>query len=252
MAMLPSWLDSISKQLQQNGINVFGITCGKAYTNHLTGCRSIIVFANGGTDLWDAFIKDIEQQPNHLTGHLHPFDDFVHRLLQEADPNPPKSRRWIRCAENEETFVDMRPLAQQAGIGNHSHMGMLIHPEYGLWLGIRAILLTTEYIEPTTVTIQSPCGTCIEKPCISSCIGNAVLQSGWDVQRCAQAHLSSTKCHHRCASRLSCPVGITHRHSLIQHQYHSNRNDGRKELAQQLGIADHTQGVNLPWKNWTC
>jgi len=230
---------------------MFGIASGEDYSSNLSGCQSVIVFANGGTALWNSFLSDITQHPNHLSQHQHPFDDFVHRLILNSDPNPPQTRRWIRCAENEETFVDMRPLAQEAGIGSHSHMGMLIHPEYGLWVGIRAILLTTEYIKPSALPMQSPCSTCTEKPCIYSCVGNAVSQEGWDIQRCADTHLSSTQCHHRCASRLSCPIGHQHRHSIIQHQYHSNRKDGRKELARQLQIEDHTKGINLPWKNWT-
>ena len=127
----------------------------RAIPLHLSGCQSAIVFANGDTGLWNAFIDDITRNPHHLSQHQHP---FVHRIIQACDPNPPATRKWIRCAENEETFIDMRLPAQQAAIGSHSP---------------------------------------------------------------------------------------------IQHQYHSNRSDGRKQLAVQLGIEDRKSGINLPWKNWT-
>lgn len=249
--MLPTWLNTITTQLCHKGINLFGIVSGESYSTYLDGCQSIIVFANGGTELWDSFINDITQRPQNLSKHEHPFDDFVHRLIQEADPNPPSTRRWIRCADTEETFIDMRPLAQNAGIGTHSHMGMLIHPEYGLWVGLRGILLTTEYIPPSSQLSANPCSTCIEKPCISSCVGNAVTKMGWNIQLCAETHTTSQKCSIQCASRLACPIGIKHKHSPLQHMYHSNRHEGRKELSHRLKIEDTKEGENLQWKNWT-
>ena len=249
--MTPAWLTSIIQTLTPYGLNVWGVASGAAYRSLLPKSKSAVIFANGGTTLWDSFVQDIQKNPTHLSEHQHPFDDFVHRIIQHADPNPPLSRTWIRCADNEEFFLDVRPLAKESGLGTKSHMGMLIHEKYGLWMGIRAVLLTTEELSPSTQHQNSPCEQCTEKPCIPACLGNAVLDSGWDVQRCAQFHIEERECHQRCVSRLACPIGEQYRHSEIQHQYHSNRSDGRMTLAKELGITDTIIGSNLPWKDWS-
>ena len=250
--MLPNWLQDIFTSLKPIGLNVVGVTDGSPHQDLLTGCQSAVVFGNGGTALWDAFVEDMTTHPEHLTEHQHPFDDFVHRAIQNADPSPPNSRRWIRCAAEPEAFVDFRPLAHGAGLGFSSTMGLLIHPEYGLWMGLRAVLLTTEQLPPfKAVEGLSPCDSCIEKPCISACPAGAVRPEGWKVKVCAQFHQDSTDCHGRCHSRLSCPIGDSHRHSPLQHFYHNARKDGRRALAEQLGISDHLKGLDPNWSEWT-
>ena len=248
--MIPDWIRSIKNSMHQAGVNLFGITDGSNFSDLLPGCQTAIVFANGGRALWESFVNDLSSNPSNLTEHLHPLDDFVHRIINRADPAPPPSRRWIRCADNEESFIDFRPIAQNAGIGVRSHMGLLINPQFGLWVGIRAVLLTTESIPTKRTFVPSPCSSCIEKPCIASCLGEAVSVDGVDINKCAETHIQTIKCVDQCASRLSCPSGIQHRHSQLQHLYHSNREDGRRALAKSLKIQDNTLGIGLPWNDW--
>ena len=187
----------------------------------------------------DTFSRGLRANPSHLTETEHPLDDFIDRWIQSVDPTPDATRRWIQCAEDVDVFVDFRPLATSAELGTPSLLGLVIHPEYGLWVSIRAVLLSTEVLEPTTKnTMQSPCEGCVEKPCISACPAGAVTLSGWSVQQCATFHIDSKLCSTQCHSRKSCPVGAEHRHSDLQHTYHSNRSIGRTELATMLNIAD--------------
>ena len=121
------------------------------------------------------FLEDLRANPSHLTETEHPLDDFIDRWIQSVDPTPDATRRWIQCAEDVDVFVDFRPLATSAGLGTPSLLGLVIHPEYGLWVSIRAVLLSTEVFEPTTKNrMQSPCEGCVEKPCISACPAGAV------------------------------------------------------------------------------
>jgi ferredoxin len=252
MNMHPLWLQSIIDELALIGLNIVGFTDGSKYCEFLDGCRSAVVFANGGTDLWDSFIEDLKRRPEHLSRHQHPFDDFVHRAIHKADPEPTPTRRWIRCAAEPEVFLDFRPLAHEAGIGFQSKMGLIIHPEYGLWVGLRAVLLTTEDLLPKPTSMKdSPCASCEFKPCISACPAGAVGPSGWSVKICAQHHQESTDCHGRCHSRNACPVGVEHRHGLLQHNYHNAREDGRVKLAKNLGIIDKITGLNPKWADWS-
>lgn len=249
--MLPSWLQDILHPLHALGLNVVGITDGKPHQDLLPECQSAVVLGNGGTTLWENFVADITAHPEHLSRHQHPFDDFVHRAIQAADPSPPDSRRWIRCAAEPEAFVDFRPLAQGAGLGFASQLGLLIHPEYGLWMGLRAVLLTTESLPHLKAVMgTSPCDACTDKPCIAACPAGAVQPSGWQVKICAQFHQDSIDCHGRCHSRLSCPLGTVHRHSDLQHLYHNSRKKGRLAVAEALGIVDQLKGLDPRWSEW--
>ncbi|MEC7988286.1 MAG: hypothetical protein VX278_24175 [Myxococcota bacterium] len=249
--MYPAWFQSIFEPLSSIGLNVIGVADGSPYQAFLANCHRAIVFANGGTALWESFIEDIKSQPKHLRDHQHPFDDFVHRMIQAADPTPNKNRRWIRCAAEPELFLDFRPLAHAAGLGFQSQMGLLIHPVYGLWIGLRAVLLTTEDLPLTPMEAASPCHNCDEKPCATACPAGAVKKGGWDVKICAQHHRKSRDCHGRCHSRLACPIGLEHRHGALQHLYHNARGDGRRALAASLQICDTLDGIDPPWYDWT-
>lgn len=249
--MIPQWLTSIMDTFHEKGINLVGICDGTSYTSFLPSCKRAIVFANGGRYLWDGFVEDIHKHPHHLQEYEHPFDEYVHRIIQSADPFPTQDRRWIRCAANEAEFLDFRTLAYKANMGTPSLMGMLIHPEYGLWIGMRAVLLTTIDIPINTTPMISPCSSCLEKNCISACPAHAVSSKGWNLQRCAQYHHETTTCADTCTSRLSCPVGAQHQHSPLQHRYHNAPHRTRNELANIIGLTDKSCGIALDWSKWT-
>lgn len=245
-------LSNLKEAAQQVGLNLVGVADGRPYQHILPDCQTAIVFANGGRDLWTHFLEDLRANPSHLTETAHPLDDFIGRWIQSVDPNPDSTRRWIQCAEESDVFIDFRPLAVSAGLGTPSLLGLVIHPEYGLWVSMRAVLLSTAVFEATPMnTNPSPCAQCVEKPCISACPGKAVTISGWSVQQCATFHGESTLCATQCHSRQSCPVGVRHRHSDLQHTYHSNRHLGRIEIAGQLGIENRVVGNLISWNQWT-
>lgn len=242
-------LSEICTALKQKGFNLVGVADGGGYQTYLPDCQSAIVFANGGTDGWNHFVADIRAFPEHLSAHQHPLDDFVGRCIQQVDPNPPSSRRWIQCADTAELFVDFQQLGREAGLGQSSPVGLLVHPEYGLWVSLRMVLLTTELLESTNLR-PHPCASCLEKPCIKACPSGAVTPQGWSVQTCASFHQTSTLCKGVCHSRLVCPVGSQHRHSQLQHLYHNARTEGRKQLAKELGIVDEQEGLDPNWSDW--
>ncbi len=248
---MSAWLSSVCKTLAKKGFNLTGVTDGQPYQDHLPGCKSAVVFANGGTQFWECLIEDIRENPKNFSDHQHPVDDFVGRCIQEVDPSPDNSRRWIQCSDTADVFVDFRVLGQQGGLGHPSPVGLLIHPEYGLWVSLRMVLLTTERIPLSAKDISNPCDTCVEMPCIQSCPAGAVQKSGWSLQRCAQFHQDSEDCASKCHSRLACPVGREHRHGTLQHCYHNDRSLGRQRLSKHLKIADGRVGMNPKWSDWT-
>ena len=77
-------IDSLAKQ----GLNTWGVVDGTSHQTPLEGCRSIVVFGSGGTQLWNALLDDLQAHPCHLTDKDHPLDAFVSRAIHAVDPEP--------------------------------------------------------------------------------------------------------------------------------------------------------------------
>ena len=245
--------------LAERGLNAWGVADGQDYAHILTGCQSVVVLGSGGPTLWNTFVADLEDNPHHLYNEDHPLDAFVARILNDVDPQPGTERRWIVCASDAACPVDFRTLALQAGLGWRSLLGLLISPEYGPWLGLRAACFTTERLSPNgSLSGDGPCPRC-SAPCVPACPGNAMSKptgamqdlGGWNVNRCSQFHQLTEVCSTTCHSREACPEGHKHRYGPLQVRYHYNRKIGRVELAQKLNIADQRMGLGPFWGDWS-
>jgi epoxyqueuosine reductase QueG len=219
----------------------------------LPGARSILVFGNGGSALWDALVADLRRDPRGLTEQLHPLDAYVRRVVAAADPllgDVP--RRWFWATAEAELHVDFRMLAALGGMGVQSKLGLLLHPEWGTWLGLRAACFLAADLPASAPLTHEPCISC-HAPCITACVGSAFVDSRWDVDTCARFHREADACERTCASRLACPEGAAHRYAPAHYAYHSHRRSGRALLREAIGLppgADPHEGVGPHWGDW--
>jgi len=235
------------------GLNAVGVASGEG-VDVLPGCRSVVVFGSGGPALWDAFTQACSSDPTVLTAHAHPLDRFIARTLASVDPVPDAAHRmWVRCAFDAERFVDFRPLAQEAGLGWPSRLGLLLSPAHGPWMGLRAACFTTEAL-PVTGALPGagPCGPCAA-PCEQACPVSAVPASTgvrFDIQACA-SHKQAGGCHGHCKARQACPYGLESVYPPLEQAYHDDRRTGRQRLARHLRIgADGHIGEGPYWSSW--
>ncbi|HLY04690.1 MAG TPA: hypothetical protein VKR31_02980 [Rhizomicrobium sp.] len=110
--------------------------------------------------------------------------------------------------------------AQRAEPVHRSPLGMLIHPDWGLWHSWRGALAFRERFDlPPPDLRPRPCDSCVGKPCLSACPVNAFTSSGYDVPACV-AHIDSpagTDCMEEgCRARRACPIGAEHRYAPAQ------------------------------------
>jgi len=104
-----------------------------------------------------------------------------------------------------------------------SPLGILIHPEFGLWHALRGALLFKDRLElPSIEPRPSPCDRCDGKPCLRTCPVGAFTDHGYDTLSCRAylRTLSGQPCVIQgCQARLACPVGRDHtyRGGLAQH-----------------------------------
>ena len=106
-------------------------------------------------------------------------------------------------------------LGEAAGFGTVSPVsGLLLHPDYGPWLRVRAAVLCDG--EPFGAVADAsisdrfhPCCTC-DRPCLTAC--PASVHGGRDhgLAACA-THRHGGGCTDGCGSRAACPLGAGHR-----------------------------------------
>jgi epoxyqueuosine reductase QueG len=111
-------------------------------------------------------------------------------------------------------------LAQRAGFGTPGKVGVLIHPTYGPWLAIRAVLLVAESLEYAEPAPFDLCPTC-PAPCATACHGQVISARGVDVAACYRTRLTLPACALACDARSACVVGPEHAYSREQIAHHS-------------------------------
>jgi hypothetical protein len=124
----------------------------------------------------------------------------------------------------ERPYLPFQRWAMRAEPCYPSPLGLLIHPDYGLWHGYRGALLFASAIElPPPDRRASPCASCADRPCLSACPVNAFDGTAYDVPACAR-HLADTQeaaCMDiGCLPRHACPVGREYRYAPEQARFH--------------------------------
>ncbi len=118
-------------------------------------------------------------------------------------------------------FLPFESWALRAGGVFRSPLGLLIHPQYGLWHAYRgALLLPGSWTLPQTQA-GHPCLQCSDRPCLSACPVQAFRAEGYDAAGCRQHLSGEPDCMvHGCESRRACPVGARYHYGVFQMRFH--------------------------------
>ena len=205
-------------ELDAAGINLAGVLSSERYDalvptgwrcrRVLPGAASVVVLACGG----NSFARALRAAPEAASRD--PVDDFTRRVVQAAVQalvaDGSDTRALFHDERRQGVFADFPGLARACGLGEPSRLGLLLHPRFGPWLAIRALLLTESRFSPTSrLQDFDPCLGCLA-PCIRACPGHAVSQLDFDAAACRHTRLSGTSCASECAARRSCVVGPEH------------------------------------------
>jgi hypothetical protein len=121
-------------------------------------------------------------------------------------------------------FLPFQRWALKAEPVHPSPLGILIHPDWGLWHAYRGALAFAERIDlPPPDSRPSPCDDCMGKPCLTACPVGAFTRAGYDVSACV-AHIAApagAECMSGgCLARRACPAGPEYRHIPAQADFH--------------------------------
>ena len=233
-------LQDISAALAPYGLNLIGAASVAAYetsvprqyhvTTLLPQAKTLIVIGNGGGDFWTAFRSYYEARPGYLRAHEHPLDDYTVEIIEQTlTPILGRSNaayRYLYPFHFWREPVSFMHLARVAGIAGPSILGVVIHPEYGPWLALRAAILIDQELSATPVADGfDPCPSCTERACISACPAQAISwEKGWDISACVRHRLKeASDCTDRCHARYDCVYGRAHRYPPDELHYHQQR-----------------------------
>lgn len=178
---------------------------------------TLVLVGNAGPAMWETFaaVRDA------YDGRPDPLDAWIADVLGRvaaglgATPfypfgGPPHLpfQRWARKAE------PVHP----------SPLGVLIHPDFGLWHAYRGALAFAETLElPPPDTRPAPCETCADRPCLSACPVGAFAGDAYDVPACV-AHIrtpAGADCMEQgCRARRACPIGQDAVYAPAQAEFH--------------------------------
>ena len=157
--------------------------------------------------MWPAFTSALRADPA-LAAASDPLDRYVEGVLARVFPG---ERVWFGHRRYDGAFVPMQRIAVAAGLGVLAPTQLVIHPVYGPWFALRAVVARAGTPEPAAPPPAAPCR------CDAACTGAldaALAARGPDAWR---AWL---------AVREACPVGRAHRYSDEQLAYHYTKNRG--------------------------
>ncbi|SCB07986.1 4Fe-4S dicluster domain-containing protein [Rhizobium hainanense] len=182
--------------------------------------RSVILLGNIGGSIWPAFSTWLDMSANRT--RKDPLDDWSKAIIRPvaielgatayfpSDPPWQPFQRWAMQAEGLKA----------------SPLGILIHPDYGLWHGYRGALGFADALEGMEDPAFSshPCDRCMEKPCLAACPAAAVTAAGFDVRGC-RSHLRTPEglagcMAGGCLARDACPIGADYRYLPEQLAFH--------------------------------
>ena len=213
-------LSEIAEFLEPHGLATRGalkLRADELSTLQVGPARTLILVGSIGSSGWQAF----ENSPEVRDGGADPLDRWSRRIIGalaaacggaalypfDGPPYHP-FQSWARRADS--VFV--------------SPLGLLIHPEFGLWHSYRgAVALSGEIAIPPNPALASPCENCVAKPCLSACPVGAFAPGSYDVETCV-AHLGTSdgaRCMDGgCLARNACPVSREYAHAPAQARFH--------------------------------
>lgn len=176
--------------------------------------RTLVLAGQIGASHWEAFTRDRRDEPD-------PLDRWSARALAAI-----ASRFGARVLlpGDGPPFAPFQRWAQRAEPVHASPLGLLIHPDHGLWHAYRGALAFRDAITlPPRDSRPSPCAACADRPCLAACPAGAFAAGPLDTTACL-SHLDSGAAgacfESGCLARAACPVGTERRYPPAVARFH--------------------------------
>jgi hypothetical protein len=179
--------------------------------------RSVLLVGQAGAGPWPHFQRWRATQP---VGLANPYDRFSASVLAGV-----AARHGARAVSpSDRPYLPFQQWAMRAERLRPSPLGILMHPEYGLWHAYRgALLFAAELALPAPRAVVHLCDACLGKPCLNACPVDAHTRRGFAHGDCL-AHVRSAAgmgCRNGgCGDRNACPEGAAYRYPAAAQAFH--------------------------------
>lgn len=222
MILARGMIDGITAALGANGLIlrggfVFPDNEGSPHGPSGAPARSLLLVGHAGAAPWPHFLHWREHQPQQIAN---PLDNWSRQVIGAvADTFGARA-----VSPSDKPYLPFQQWAMRAEGLKPSPLGILMHPQYGLWHAYRgALLFEDEIALPEQVAAIHLCDACVEKPCLKSCPVDAYSREGFAYQACL-AHVrggNGEPCRSGgCLDRNACPYGAAYRYPPDVQAFH--------------------------------
>ncbi len=189
---------------------------------------TLVLLGFVGDRQWDVF----RRAPEAADGLADPLDRWSRRVIDALGAR----HQGFGVYPNEgPPWWPFQQWAMRAERIHASPLGMLIHPDYGLWHAYRGALMFPDRLGlPPIESRPSPCERCVDRPCLRGCPVGAFTGTGYDVAACA-SHVRSAAgvdcLEQGCEARWRCPVGAAYAYRPDHAGFHMRAFIGRRRSA---------------------
>ncbi|RWQ19782.1 4Fe-4S dicluster domain-containing protein [Mesorhizobium sp.] len=215
-------VDRIAAALLANDLVLrggFNFTPGDAPPTGSSGApaAAVLLVGQAGAAPWPHFLRWRESQPEQIAN---PLDNWSREVIGAVAQD--FGARAI--SPSDKPYLPFQQWAMRADGLKPSPLGILMHPQYGLWHAYRgALLFDDEIALPAVREVIHLCDSCVEKPCLKSCPVDAYSAQGFAYQPCL-AHVRGANgepCRSGgCLDRYACPYGTEYRYPPEVQAFH--------------------------------
>ena len=155
--------------------------------------------------LWARFAAAIAADPE-LAASADPIDRYAEQIIEPVAAAL-GGRAWFAHRSYDGSYLPFQRLAVVAGLAALSPSQLLVHPTYGPWFALRAVIVCDGEPPPVAAPVRLPCE-CAAHGCVATFERASATPGDW---------------HAWVAVRDACPVGREHRYGDPQLAYHYSK-----------------------------
>jgi hypothetical protein len=246
--MLSPLLAEVRRRAGDAGLNLLGLVDAERFDAAQTRerrvrsiapqCGTVLVVGSGGRALWQQFARRTAASGRSAARA----DSYAWGVTQDIESTLRAAAIVCRTIAGPcDVRLPFTRLGEAAGLGTVSPVtGLLLHPDFGPWVRIRAAVLADGKpfgpIADASISERfQPCCGC-SRPCVAACpVGVHDGLGGQDLGRCA-SHRHEGNCESHCSSRSACPVGSAHRDADGEHVHSHSHSLGAMRRWFGLGV----------------
>ncbi|NRA35194.1 MAG: hypothetical protein HRU17_17840 [Polyangiaceae bacterium] len=223
----PQWLSTLTTSLADAGLDV--TMPGSLATLTRTGLsvplqkisrpNARLLLVGNTRQLWHRFLSDYHRAESTLPTEAEPLERYIQFHVQAA-LNKSATRGAPACEifwshRADPDYIAIVAMASAIGLTGASPAQLAIHPRYGLWLALRALIVFDDDGSDAGVMRRDPCAGC-DQPC-QDALATARQQSATPT---ATRETIAANPEPWIKVRQVCPVGREYQYSKAQSSYH--------------------------------